>query len=588
MENPLGTPSGHGVLERGLLDAAEKTAAPESPKGGAAPPVAVGRFGRLFPELPGATFWDGDIEDLALLMNADAEAKQTLETMVDTEENRGLPSGYTYFGQFVDHDLSLDATSLSMRQEIANQTENFRTPALDLDCLYGRGPADQPYMFDGQGKFLFDDQALKAGTKLVAYDLPRFKGRALIGDKRNDENVIVSQLHGFFMRLHNYLIASKGLTFDAARRQVQWHYQWLVLFDYLPRIVGAKLVEEILPFTKTGASQNPAPDLKLYSWKSLPFPFMPIEFAGAAYRYGHSMVRPVYRLNDNDAIGEQNKEDLRGRLMIFKPSSQGEALNGFQPVKPHMGIDWTLFFETPGRLQKDHFIGKNRIQPAYKIDTSLVNPLSKLPEFSDAMGNPKKSGESNVLAMRNIKRGMMLSLPSGQAVAEHMRKLGISDVEVLLDADLVVGKAEPGALDGAPSIDVLTQAAAEKRTSVGSPPADSGARRGSMKDSAPLWFYVLAEARAKWRKDAKKALVAAGNPTDKTKQEDVVNAIPTTLGVVGGRIVAETIIGLAWADENSFMHAPGGFTPMFGNQGASNFFERFQMGHLIAEPGLKA
>ena len=135
MQNALGSPSGHGSTERGLIEAAVKTAAPLSAKVGSAPKFD-GRFGRLFPGLRGAAFFDADLISLSEAMSAPDEDVATPETKVDSEENLGLPAGYTYFGQFVDHDMSLDAVSLSMKQEDLNLTENFRTPALDLDSLY--------------------------------------------------------------------------------------------------------------------------------------------------------------------------------------------------------------------------------------------------------------------------------------------------------------------------------------------------------------------------------------------------------------------------------------------------------------------
>lgn len=565
MQNTLGSPSGHGSTERGLLEAAVKTAAPLSSKPDT-PPKFDGRFGRMFPGLRGAAFFDADLISLAEAMSADDEA-DTLETKVDAEENRGIPAGYTYFGQFVDHDISLDAVSLSMKQEDLNTTENFRTPALDLDSLYGRGPDDQPYMYEPDGKFLLSARSLLAGPggDPLTQDLPRFNGRAIIGDKRNDENVIVSQLHGLFLRFHNLMVQKKGLGFSEARQQTQWHYQWLVLFDYLPRIVGADVVKSILPHLASGKSiAADKPDLKLFSWAK--FPFMPVEFAGAAYRFGHSMIRPIYRLNSSDAIGDQALDG--GRLKTFKAPVNGEALNGFREFPATLGIDWDFFFETKGRLLKDNFVGKDRIQPAYKIDTSLVFPLKALPEFSNKEGKPNPAGAVNALALRNLKRGMMLLLPSGQAVAQYMIDHGVPGVRVLADDELLVGKAQADDFD--------------TNKPIFSPATEGNlAVRSSMQDSAPLWFYMLAKARADWKKATTQALTDAGNPSGAAR-DDIINATPTRLGPVGGRIVAETLIGLVLGDETSFLNSPTGFTPHFGKATEADFTKRFQMGDLIA------
>ena len=554
MTAELTSPKGHGAIERGLLEAARITAV----TAGSAPSPFSGRFGRLFPQLRAAAFFDRDLESLALEMSAvPEEGGATPETELDSEENLGLPAGYTYFGQFIDHDITLDAVSLSMQQEDLAAIDNFRTPALDLDSLYGRGPADQPYLYQNERFFWLGDNALRAGAggPVLTQDLPRFQGRALIGDKRNDENVIVSQLHGVFLKLHNRIAADQpGWDFDRVRQNVRWHYQWLVLFDYLPRIVGRDLMITLLPHAVSGGTpaSNP-PQLRCYHLQPKQFAYMPVEFSGAAYRFGHSMVRPDYRLSSAD-LG-----DTDGRLDIFRPSSLGEALNGFRTIPESLGIDWNLFFETGGRRLADNATGRNRIQPAYKIDSSLVSPLSRLPEFSDAEGNPRPPLAVNRLALRNLKRGMMLLLPSGQAVA---RELGLP---VLADSDLRIGKADAEHFGPNPEEPV---------------PCITDGNRTSMQDSAPLWFYTLAEARYQWEQEATARLAAAGNVSDE-QREAIINGTHTRLGPVGGRIVAETLIGLVLADPRSLLNEGQGFTPLYGGS-ARNMFDRFTMGDLVS------
>jgi hypothetical protein len=549
MSKELGSPRGHGAAERGQTEAARATSVSSPTQ----MPFA-GRFGRMFPGLREAAFFDRDLVSLAAAMSAEDEGEATGEEELDSEENLGLPAGYTYFGQFVDHDITLDAVSLSMQQEDLSAVDNFRTPALDLDSLYGRGPADQPYLYQQERLFWLGDTELTAGPggKPLAHDLARFQGRALIGDKRNDENIIVSQLHGLFLQLHNRLAADNpDWDFERVRQATRWHYQWLVLFDYLPRIVGRELVASILPHTTAGGTPASCPpQLRFYRWDK--YPFMPVEFAGAAYRFGHSMVRPIYRLNGSDELGDA------GRLAIFNPPVNGEGLNGFRPIPPQLGIDWDLYFETRGRRLADNALGKGRIQPAYKIDTSLVFPLSRLPEFSDAQGNPQPATATNMLALRNLKRGMMLMLPSGQAVA---RQMGLTP---LRDDELLVGKADAEHFD---------QADPDQRV-----PSITDHGRSSMQDSAPLWFYVLAEARHQWKQDASAALAAAGDCSPQ-QREALINGTPTRLGPVGGRIVAETLIGLALGDPHSLLNAGQGFTPAFGG-GSRSVFDRFTLGDL--------
>ena len=228
----------------------------------------------------------------------------------DDEENPGVPAGYTYLGQFIDHDITFDPASSLQKQNDVDGLVDYRTPRLDLDSLYGRGPEDQPYMYFNDGKSVADKfrlgRDLKFGSKQSpTKDLPRFEddfnkgaARALIGDKRNDENVIVSQLHGVMLQFHNRLTDEMSNdSFEEVQRQVRWHYQWIVVNDFLVKICGKEMIHSILPHLakKNGSIFDDKPKLNFY--KPQQQAYMPIEFAAAAYRFGHSMVRPIYRLN---------------------------------------------------------------------------------------------------------------------------------------------------------------------------------------------------------------------------------------------------------------------------------------------------
>jgi hypothetical protein len=378
-----------------------------------------GRFGRIFRSLPAAVWPESALKKLAgdgvtenrmsappeldetnpKLPFAPSEENQT-SRLHDDEENSGIDAGYTYLGQFIDHVITFDpASSLQQRNDV-NALIDFRTPQLDLDCLYGRGPGDQPYMYDGKGRKFQPGRPLTEGPKgkIIAHDLPRHSWtdpdgtehhRALIGDKRNDENVIVSQLHVVFLQFHNRLAEdNKRLDFSEIQRQVRWHYQYVVLHDFLYKIARQDIIESVLPHLKSDKSilEN-TPGLLFY--KPRHEAFMPIEFSTAAYRFGHSMVRPIYRLNTKLSGGNQpdttnpnvHKRGIDGRQFIFAGLKE-RGLNGFDAFPQEWGIDWNLFFDLSG--DKDKRVGKNRTQPAYKIDTSLVNPLAFLPEFSKA------------------------------------------------------------------------------------------------------------------------------------------------------------------------------------------------------------
>jgi len=541
-----------------------------------------GTFGRMFRSLPPALFKEEDLRKLAAPggMTAEPEAERddegkikrnaegfilceaTLENEIDGEENFAIPAGYTYLGQFIDHDLTFDPASSLQRQNDPDALVDFRTPRFDLDCIYGRGPDDQPYMYDETGRlFLLGDELTANGTRVGTRDLPRFSGRALIGDKRNDENVIVSQLQGVFLRFHNAVAnAHPEESFSQVQKRVRWHYQWVVLHDFLRRIVGEETLYAVLPHLKSGRSiHDDKPRLDFYDWRD--DPFIPIEFAMAAYRFGHSMVRPIYRLSTE--LDEGSEQDLehgrKGRFFIFAGAGR-ESLAGFGPFPNTWAIDWRLYFEIDDVLSPENTLtkGKRRIQPSYKIDTSLVNPLGFLPEFSkrakepprtlvpDSEGNPTPVSENEIsnLALRNLLRGLRMDLPSGQDVARLM------SLEPLADDQIRIGKAQwEDAKDGDKG---------------GIPITEFG---DSFRGQAPLWTYVLAEARHDWLVRA----LALENP------ERDADTLPVHLGPVGGRIVAEVFVGLLLGDSHSFLAQSPAWSPEF--YGAKG---RFEMPDLIA------
>jgi Animal haem peroxidase len=436
------------------------------------------------------------------------------------DENDLIPAGYTYFGQFVDHDITFDPASSLQQTNDPDALEDFRTPRLDLDSVYGRGPDDQPYLYDLNDKrntFL-----LGASQGIGGKDRPDLQritdGTAIVGDKRNDENKIVSQLQALFLKFHNTVFRKLKTTspslsdddrFSEAQRIVRWCYQWVVLNDFLPRICQPQVYDKIKP---DGKSRGP--HLSFYSAHGEAF--IPVEFAVAAYRFGHSMVRPSYALNEQakstGVFRHGHKVFHFGRIPIFVAESNlnTDALNGFGDQKRGLptgwGIDWNFFF---GPMTTK---GKNdpKIpQPSYRIDTKLVDPLGRLPEFvAKGVPSPFES-----LAFRNLLRGASLGLPSGQSIA---RMIGAS--KILSDAELW-NKHN----DGDDSEDW-----AEGKALL----ADHGMW---LQDNAPLWFYILKEAE--------------------------VHEKGRRLGEVGSRIVAETLFGLAWFDHYSYMFQRPGWKP---------------------------
>ena len=529
----------------------------------AAQAANTGGYYRLFPSLRAAQFEAGDLIRLAngegpdlpgmsakpelLLDNKKQPLRNgkgeliisaTPETEIDDEENYGIPAGYTYLGQFVDHDLTFKADDAFAVK--GDSGSNNRTARFDLDSLYGAGPDFQPFLYGHDGRSLARGRQLTQGGKIFTNrDHPRNGGIAIIGDKRNDENVIVSQLHGVFADFHNTIAKDrKSLDFAALRQVVTWHYQWMLLTDFLPRLCGQSVMEALLPGFGERNILGKLPARRTLT-AGLPVGYMPLEFADAAYRYGHSAVRSVYRLN---AFMQGSPDDRRknpamaGRKAIFAAVDQS-GLNGFREFPEEWGIDWSLYFETRNSMTPARILdGARKVQPSYKIDTTLVNPLAYLPEFSqsgglsardkDGFARPQSGAVAN-LAMRNLMRGQVSGLPSGQDVA---RALGI---EPISDKDLRVGKA---------SVDGLT----DNRSIT-----DYG---DSFRGKAPLWFYVLAEAQQDW---CSRALNLNGNTLAK-------NTLSNQLGPVGGRLVAETFVSLMDLDPTSVLHAPASWRPSYG------------------------
>jgi len=347
--------------------------------------------------------------------DTDAARVQTIRDFVDRQmsddaagtarDNPNVPAGYTYFGQFIDHDLTFDPTSSLQRANDPNRLHNFRTPRLDLDNLYGRGPFDQPYLYDNDD----GDPSSFHGFFLIGHgdnpnepDLPRNEqGRALIGDMRNDENTIVSQLQLALLKFHNVILerivgARRGETpeqFAEAQRIVRWFYQYVVWNDFVRRIVDHWVHRDVLvrscgPYELRN---------KFYRWRTAPY--IPVEFSVAAYRLGHSMVRPGYQVNATADHGFGVE-----RPIFRAPGSQEFDLRGFRRLPTHTTLQWDWFLKFPSS-------GGPFPQLSRKIDRHLSGAL----RFIGTGG-----GTTQPLAFLNIARGWRMGLPSGPTVARLM------------------------------------------------------------------------------------------------------------------------------------------------------------------------
>lgn len=387
-----------------------------------------GSYGRLF---RGLDAWEPDLEPEKGLNEhflAYANNNMMEEPLSDDERARSndrlIPAGYTYFGQFIDHDITFDPTPLGEASADPDRLRNFRTPRLDLDCVYGRGPDDQPYLYDYKrdgrslrftGKFMVGD--IIKDTKHT--DLPRNKlDLAIIGDMRNDENSLVAQVHLAFLLAHNKLVDRTApqegkAAFVKARKTLCWLYQWVVWNDFVKRISEREVhkIGLILDKDSLGREEWRLGLSSVFNWKHQPF--MPIEFSMAAYRFGHSMVRDSYRTNGAVRNG------LQTFIPLFSNSRNQETLRGFRSLSKNSMIQWDWFLPMNSSDGKEGFP-----QPSRPIDTKLSKALGDIPESGEKI--------AAVLAARNLVRGTRSELPSGQDIA---MKLNVDLIKIEMEEE---------------------------------------------------------------------------------------------------------------------------------------------------------
>ena len=460
-------------------------------------------FSRMFPGLPPFAPQTDEVREQAKKLGAKGGLIDAADNLTDpiqsitnptvfspkNPDNPNMTAGVTFFGQFLDHDLTLALKAPLLEKTEPKQTTNFRTAAFDLDSVYGNSPEGSPELYDTSSeniKFRVEtipgsEQVSRKGV--IRSDLPRDeKNNAIIPDSRNDENLIISQFHLAMLKFHNAVVdrlrsdqaqAARPAKeiFKEAQRLVQWHYQWIILHEFLPLTIGQERVDEILKNdprfyrvldrTQDSVFRSPRGE-----------PLVPVEFAVAAYRFGHSQIRPSYRLNFGPAPG---KEFF---ALIFDDSADPNAPdpNDMRGAKraPRRFVDWQTFF----KFDNDNF------RPNKRIDGKLSSTVFLLPgSRKPAPGLPEDGVQS--LPSRNLMRHVNFGIPSGQAIARVM------------------------------GAQVLTQAQLADLAPIG------------MDQNTPLWFYVIKEA------------------------EVIENGL--RLGPVGSRIVGEVFIGLLKADKDSYL-----------------------------------
>lgn len=394
---------------------------------------SIGRFGRMFRDLP-PLYTDPTALAKLGAKNGPMDGKTTPFFTNET------PLGMIFFGQFIDHDITFDTTSSFTDINDPGAVENVRTARLDLDNVFGGGPDDEPFMYEGEPT----DLRLLTGktnnnpgqsANLEKDDLARIgpgNGRAIIGDPRNDENRIISQLQLAFIRFYNAVYAdvraanpslAAAEVYKQARRTVTWHYQWIVVNEFLPLLCGKPVVNGIL-----GGGR------KFY--RPHAGAFIPVEFSVAAYRFGHSMIAQTMKLRAGGVAHS-----------LFSP----QIGQGFSRItNANQVVEWDQFFNISGTHQK-----------AEKLDTKLATDLLDLP----FVGSPNPSDKS--LATRNLRRGQSFLLPSGESVGAKMERPAaeISAVKNLINN-----------ITSTNGIDLTT--------------------------GSPLWFYILAEGQEIGRVDS--------------------------------------------------------------------------------------
>ncbi len=422
-----------------------------------------------------------------------------------------VPAGFTYLGQFVDHDLTMDRTEAQLGEDVTlDELLQGRSPALDLDSVYGRGPSDREdrrfYADDGirlrtgtTSATTFPDE--RVNVELEGFDLPRVgtgetgaaRRAPLIPDARNDENLAVAQTHAAFIRFHNKVVdelAMQGVPrrrqFTVARELVVRHYQWMLVTDHLPRILDPAIVDDVFTYGRRFV------DPGVHGQR----PTMPLEFSVAAYRLGHSMIRGTYEWNRvSNSTGPGPVASLLLLFTFSGVSGNFAAGSGLPELDdPNSGdvdrlpTNWIADFrrlfdfteaDRPDLVPPATTGGGNVTK---RIDTLMVDPLAELPAGTFGGRGTEIPPIQRSLAFRNLTRAGMVRLASGQQLARLLR------VPALTEEQLVRGTGD--------GVDLGTLA--EKH-------------RAAIVADTPLWFYILREAELNGGR----------------------------LGAVGGRIVAE-------------------------------------------------
>jgi Animal haem peroxidase len=432
-------------------------------------------FTRMFPELPPFAPQTDAVRNAVRLLGARGGLLDALDNLSDPMQsvvnpafspnnpnNAAMTAGMTFLGQFLDHDVTLDLRSRLLERAEPRRTANFRTAAFDLDSLYGDGPERSSELYELRGgdvRFRVESIPGAAAVSSLGagrFDVPRDgAGEAIIADSRNDENVILSQLHVAMLRFHNAVTdhlraraenqgAAPRELFRKARRLVQWHYQWIIVNEFLPLTIGQERLDAILRegpkyYDADGRGRDGREGRGARDNGRRAEPRIPVEFSAAAYRFGHSQVRPSYRLNFGPTGGPAFFAFVFDDRLDPNDPDPADLRGGRRA--PRRFVDWQTFFD----------FGDGNARPNKRIDSKISTPLMELPgSRAPAPGLPTDGVQS--LPSRNLIRHVNFGLPSGQAIARHIGVTALTSAQLAELAPL------------------------------------------KLADSTPLWYYILKEA----------------------------------------------------------------------------------------------
>jgi hypothetical protein len=496
------------------------------------------RFGWMFPDINAPIIDEQDeaakkaqavLIKLGQLMNKQPPSPAA-NSGGGVADDSDIPSGYTYFGQFIAHEITFDGIPLVPGITIHDlQTvPQKRSPSIDCDSLYGAGPVANPDLYDEENQSNGIRVRLKLGETVqtaswggkLLRDLPRPQGEttshlAFIGDPRNDENLVLAQMHVAFIVFHNKIVdelagqyAGQEL-FDKACEQVIRHLQWIVLTDYLPRIIEEEVLKRVVEYVRANKGE-----LEFFKFATEADMFMPVEFSVAAFRLGHSMIRQSYEWNffhktktDTNPSANFSPATL---LDFFVFTGLCGTLGGNNNLPGEWIVDWRRFFDFTEVGEKNPpALTLNR---AKRIDTKFDFHLDEL------VGYPfnEEQKEWRPITVRNLRRGFALRLPTGQAIAKKILPApeeGLTPEQIADSSDLEITQ-------------LLNKSGLDRNT--------------------PLWYYILKEAEV-FHQGQK-------------------------LGPVGSRIVAETFVGIIWNSKHSILKNDGPPIPAFGARQAEGKF----------------